>query len=77
MVVSRLKLSIGRRVGHIQLCLSEEGAEGESPERTAHNRRPLQNGLSPKKRCFFGRDFAEHPRWKELRVRAKGVCFRT
>ena len=26
MVVSRLKLSTGRRVGHIQLCLSEEGA---------------------------------------------------
>ena len=33
MVVSRLKLSTGRRVGHIQLCLSEEGAESESPER--------------------------------------------
>lgn len=26
MVVSRQKLSTGRRVGHIQLCLSEEGA---------------------------------------------------
>ena len=40
MVVIRLKLSIGRRVGHIQLCLSEEGAESESPERTTHNRLP-------------------------------------
>ena len=37
MVVSRLKLSTRRRVGHIQLCLSEEGAEGESPERATHN----------------------------------------
>lgn len=40
MVVSRLKLSIGRRVGHIQLCPSEEGAESESPERATHNRLP-------------------------------------
>ena len=40
MVVSRLKLSTGRRVGHIQLCLSEEGAESESPERATHNRLP-------------------------------------
>ena len=30
--------------------------------------RPLQNGLSPKKRCYFSRDFAERPRCKELRV---------
>ena len=37
-------------------------------------KRPLQNGLSPKKRCFFGREFAECSRCKELKVRAKGVC---
>ena len=47
--------------------------EGRSPRRA----RPLQNGLSPKKHRFFGRDFAEYPRCKELRVRAKGVCLRT
>ena len=45
--------------------------------RRVQRRRPLQNGLSPKKRCVFGRDFAEYPRCKELRVRAKGVCLRT
>ena len=48
-----------------------------APAGGLHFIRPLQNGLSPKKHRFFGRDFAECHRCKELRVRAKGVCLRT
>ena len=63
----------------------EESQEGKSRQHVAPKSipthtsmiRPLHNDLSPKKHRFFGRDFAEYPRCKELRVRAKGVCLRT
>ena len=55
----------------------ESSYRDRPPIGVVYIRRPLQNGLSPKKHRFFGRDFAECPRCKELRVRAKGVCLRT